>query len=212
MKGISNSVSDKSELKEEFRFTLYQNAVLPAALWDPPDDQPYSVHSGGRVINWEIATNSSPMTVSEKTSIFAYSNSHMAQVKLWSDHKGKSCWLVLSLETKFLSLRLMEGVHHFHNGNEMEEKKTHSFGEEDDYVSIGDSLGQVCSLAEETAIHLRFPMVFSNSLSVEDTIPCTFEISKANEDKFTPSDSQGYMSAQLLQHQFHLIHSKTSSY
>lgn len=119
---------------------------------------------------------------------------------------------MLSLETKFLSLRLMEGVHHFHNGNEMEEKKTHSFGEEDDYVSIGDSLGQVCSLAEETAIHLRFPVVFSNCLSVEDTIPCTFEISKANEDKFTPSDSQGYMSAQLLQHQFHLIHPKTSSY
>lgn len=55
----------------------------------------------------------------------------------------------------------MDSAHHFHYGNETEEKKTHSFGEEDDYVSIADNLGQVCSLAEETAVHLRSPTVFS---------------------------------------------------
>lgn len=48
MKDISNDISDKSELKQEFRFTLYQNAVLPSALLDTQDYQPYSAHLGDK--------------------------------------------------------------------------------------------------------------------------------------------------------------------
>jgi len=46
MKDISNDISDKSELKQEFRFTLFQNAVLPAALLNIRDYQPCSVQLG----------------------------------------------------------------------------------------------------------------------------------------------------------------------
>lgn len=48
MKDISNDVSDKSQLKQEFRFTLYQNAVHPAALLDTWDYQPYSAQLGDK--------------------------------------------------------------------------------------------------------------------------------------------------------------------
>lgn len=48
MKDIANDISDKSELKQEFRFTLYQNAVLPAVLLDTRDYQPYSAQLGDK--------------------------------------------------------------------------------------------------------------------------------------------------------------------
>lgn len=42
MKDICNDISDKSESKQEFGFTRYQNAVLSAGLLDTWDYQPYS--------------------------------------------------------------------------------------------------------------------------------------------------------------------------